>query len=765
MKHLAMTAMALALIGGQVRAAEPTDLVRPLAGTSNSRWMVFPGPTLPMGMVKLSPDNQGQMWNGGYEYTVASISGFSLLHNMAMRSFAIMPSTGPLNLDPSSSRFQPGAPEGPFGGMWTAGWRSRIDKATEVAETGYYGVQLMDSGVKAELTSTERTGLLRFTFPQTDQAHIFLDFDPPAEEQIQTTALHLTQVSPTRFEGEMAQTGNYASNFTVYFVIETDTPADDVLTWVNQPYQGTDTNYGTAWRRHADIQPMNGSFDAKGGAGAVLNFKTQAGQKVQVRSGISFVSLDNARLNLTTETKDIGWDFDAMRTAAVKAWAQKLNIVDVSREAPEKAATYYTDFYRVYAAKAMLDDVNGQYRDYKGEVVKLSPPADHVYSSDAAWGWQWTQGPMWSTLDPATAVSVSNGLIELADRGGWIPAAPVNLRYSPIMGAQHQNSLIIAAIQKALPGIDAGRAYAAIRHDLTMPGVQIDDKQFAGNRHYASYADRGYVADEVGPQSNTFEYAYDDWCAGQLAETLGRRADARMFQARSGNWKNAFDPQVGLARRRHADGTWVAPFDAKLFGTIGGWNGPGFMEGNAETYTYFVPQDVPGLIKAMGKDAFNARLQDMFDHDAVDMSNEPSLGMPFLFNTSGRPDLTQTYVRQVLTQDYDVSPYKGWVGEEDEGQLSAWYVLTALGLFEEQGGCEVKPAYDLTSPLFRKATIHLTSVKYGARDLVIDSEGPDGAYYVRSVTFNGRPVTGLKLPHADLIQGGNLHFVLSADKP
>ena len=762
MKYFLIAAVAFALMSGTASAAEPTDLVRPLAGTSNSRWMVFPGPTLPMGMVKLSPDNQSQMWNGGYEYTVASISGFSLLHNMALRSFAIMPSVGPLNLDPTSSRFQPGSPEGPFGGMWTAGWRSRFDKSTEVAKTGYYGVDLMDSGIKAELTATERTGLLRFTFPQSDEAHIFLDFDPPAEEQIETKAIHLTQVSSTRFEGSMAQFGNYASDFTVYFVIETDKPVDSVLTWVNAPYEGTDTNYGTAWKRHADIRPLAGSFDAKGGAGAVLNFKTRAGEHVLLRSGISFVSLENARLNLATETKDLGWDFAAIRQAAVKMWGAKLDLVDVSQEDSERAATYYTDFYRVYAAKAMMDDVNGQYRDYMGDVQTLKPPADHVYSSDAGWGWQWTQGPMWSTLDPKTAVSVSNGLIELADKGGWIPAAPVNLRYSPIMGAQHQNSLIIAAIQKELPGLDAERAYRAIRHDLTTPGVAIDAKQFAGNRHYTSYADQGYVADEVGPQSNTFEYAYDDWCAGQLAQRLGKRADAKMFQARSGNWRNAFDPSVGLARRRKADGTWVGPFDAKLFGTVGGWNGPGFMEGNAETYSYFVPQDVPGLIKAMGKDKFNSRLERMFDEKAVDMSNEPSLGMPFLFNTSGRPDLTQKYVHQVLTQDYDTSPYKGWVGEEDEGQLSAWYVLTALGLFEEQGGCAVKPAYDLTSPLFRQATVHLTSVKYGERDLVIDSEGPKDAYYVRSVTFNGKAINDLKLPHDQLVRGGKLHFILSS---
>ena len=217
-------------------AADPVDQVRPMAGTSNSRWMLFPGPSLPMGMVKLSPDNQANVWNGGYEYTVASISGFSLLHSFGMRGFALMPTVGALNLDPTSSRFHPGAPDGPFGGMWTAGWRSRIDKATESATPGSYAVDLMDSGVRAELTATDRTGWLRFTWPQADQAHIVLDFDPPAEEQIATQHVQLTQVSPTRLEGEMIQSGNYASTYTLYFVIETSKAVSNALTFVNAPY-------------------------------------------------------------------------------------------------------------------------------------------------------------------------------------------------------------------------------------------------------------------------------------------------------------------------------------------------------------------------------------------------------------------------------------------------------------------------------------------------------------------------------------------------
>ena len=755
------TLLAAALCAQAANSAEPADLVRPFAGTSNSRWMVFPGATRPMGMIKLSPDNQGQLWNGGYEYTVASISGFSFLHHMAMRSFSVMPTTGPLNLDPTSSRLHPGAADGPFGGMWTAGWRSRIDKQKETASPGYYGVDLIDSGVRAELTATDRTGLLRLTYPKSDEAHLVIDFDPPAEEAIENRHVRIEQVSPTRFEGETTQSGNYSSDYTIYFVIETSKPVRDVITWVNAPYQGADSSYGTAWRRRADIGQLASTFEAKGSTGVVLNFATSEREQILVRSALSFVSIENAQRNLAAETHQHGWDFEAIRADARQSWTDKLKVVEVSQEDPERAATYYTDLYRVYAAKAMMDDVNGQFRDYKGEVARLKAPADHVYSSDGAWGWQWTLAPMWSTLDPAMAASVSNGLLAMADRGGWIPEAPVNLKYAQIMGAQHHNSLIISAIQKGIPGIDAGRAYDHIRHDLTTPGVAIGDKQFAGNRLYSSYVKNGYIANEDGAQSNTFEYAYDDWCAGQLALKLGKKDDARMFLKRSGNWKNAFDSSVKSARMRSADGSWVSPFDPKLYGTVGGWNGSGFMEGNAETYTFFVPHDVPGLVGAIGNDAFNARLKALFDAGSIDMSNEPSLGMPFLFNQTGRPDLTQLYVRRILTGDYDTSPYKGWIGEEDEGQLSAWYVLVALGLFAEDGGCAVEPAYDLTSPLFRSATVHLQSAPYGRREVTIDREGPDDAVYVKSVTWNGKPLKNLKLPHAALIQGGRLHFVLA----
>ena len=266
------------------------------------------------------------------------------------------------------------------------------------------------------------------------------------------------------------------------------------------------------------------------------------------------------------------------------------------------------------------------------------------------------------------------------------------------MVAQHQDALIVSALQKRLKGIDPARAYAAIRHDLTTPGVALPDGQYAGDRQLATYVAHGYVPDEAGPSSNTFEYAFDDYCLAELAAHTGHHADAAMFARRAGSWRNAIDPATGYARARLADGTWKTPFDPMLYGTVGGWNGRGFVEGTPWTYSFWVPQDIAGLIALTGRDRFNARLEAGFANGDVDLTNQPGLAAPFLFNYSGKPWLTQYWTRKVIAENYDTSPLRGWRGEEDEGQLTAYFALLAMGLFEVDGGCNAKPWYDLTSP-------------------------------------------------------------------
>ena len=384
-------------------------------------------------------------------------------------------------------------------------------------------------------------------------------------------------------------------------------------------------------------------------------------------------------------------------------------------------------------------------------------PPTLVYSSDSVWGTQWDLTPLWTLAFPDVAASFANGLLELQTRGGWVPQAPVALRYSPVMVAQHQNALIVSAIAKHLPGIDAQRAYAAIHHDLTTPGTALPDGQYAGDRNLAAYVAHGYVPDGDGPTSNTLEYAYDDSCAAALAHMTGHARDAAMFARRAGSWRAQFDAATGYMRPRRADGSWVAPFNPTRFGTVGGWNGHGFVEGTAWTYSFWVPHDVAGLVALVGRDRFNARLEAGFADGSVDLTNQPGLQSPFLFNYGGKPWLTQKWAR-AAADAYDTDPLHGWPGEEDEGQLTAYHALLAMGLFEMDGGCAARPAYDLSSPSFRRIVVHLA----GGRDLRIEAEGAPDSIYIQSATWNGRALTRPRLAHDEIVKGGTLRYVLGA---
>ena len=736
----------------------PVDQVNVFTGTSNSRWMMFPGVTLPFGLVKLSPDNQGNVWNGGYEYTVQSISGFSHLHGFGQSGLSIMPVTGPMEYNQGLFRVFPGAPDGPFGNMWTSGYRSRFRRETEHGSPGYYGVELLDWKVKAELTATARCGVLRFTFPETPEAHLVLDFAFPSEELCRIIGVTVRQTGPAEIEGCLHQQNTYAGDHRVYFVLRTDKPFGSVDSWQRGEFKGDSVNYGTDWRTPVDYRKGVTSLEGHDHCGLVINFGTKPGEGVQVHTGLSLTSIEGARANLAAELGDCGWNFQAVVDRARESWARKLGAIEVSGGSDEQRSLFYTCMYRAFSAKSQIQDVDGRYVDFTGKTQKVRE-GGAVYSSDALWGCQWTLFPLWTLASPATASSWVNFFLDSSNRWGWIPEAPVMGGYPSVMVAQHQQSLIVSAYQKGIRDFDARAAYRAIRHDLTTPGVPMPNGGFAGDRNLAGYLQHGYVPDEEGPTSNTFEYAYDDWAAAQLAGSLGEKEDAKAFLLRSANWRNAIDPATGYARRRLASGAWGDGSDLFRFGTTGGWNGPGFVEGNAWLYTLFVPHDLGSLVALVGRDEFNRRLEEGFARNYVDLTNEENLQAPFIFNYSGRPWLTQKYTRRSLDAFWNTSPLGGWVGEEDEGQLSALYILWSMGLFEMDGGCSPHPYYDLSSPIFDRVVLHMDAHYYGGKDFVIEAHhnGPDRPY-IQSARLNGHPYSRAWITHEAIAAGGLLEL-------
>lgn len=723
--------------------------------------MQFPGATLPMGLVKFSPDNQSNVWDGGYEYTIASIAGFSFLHSMGLSSMTVMPVVGPLENEPGQPKLFAGPADGPFGQMWTSGYRSRIDKQTESGRPGYYAVDLIDAHTRAEVTATMRTGWMRLHFPSgqnAGDAHLVFDFAAPAEEQSDPpVAVEVRRVSAHEIEGSMTQHNQYAGAFTVYFVAQFSSDFSSMGSWTNGIYQGGQHNYGTEWRIPRATQRDVSAYKSESPGGVWLDFPHDPHHPLIMRTGISLVGINEARANLTTEAAPYGFDFDAVAAAAEASWNKLLKRVEVQGGSADDQVKLYTNLYRAYSAKAVLDDDAGTYRDACGEVQKLAAPADHMYSSDALWGAQWTIGPLWALLTPELTRSYINFMTLEAGRDGWLPYAPVNMRYAPIMAAQHEIAYITAAQQKGLGGFDPDAAYAAVRKVLTTPGEPYTchgsyPQGFAGDRHLAAYMQHGYVPEETGPASSTFEYAYDDACAAVLARSLHKDADVEVFARRSANWRNAISPDTNYPERRRADGTWLPNPDTHHFGTTGGWNGPGFVEGSSWLYTWFVPHDVPGLVSRLGRETFNARLEEGFQKNYVDLTNEPNLQAPWLFNYSGKPWLTQRYARDVFSRVFDTSPLNGWPGEEDEGQMGAYVVEAGLGLFDMEGGCTDAPTYQISGPAFSRAVLHLE----GGNFEIIAHNNSATNIYIQSASLNGMPLAALRITHAQVAQGGRL---------
>jgi predicted alpha-1,2-mannosidase len=726
---------------------EPVDYADPLLGTSESRWMLNPGATMPFGMVQLSPDNQGDVWKSGYEYSLNNIGGFSHIHSWTMVGLSVMPTVGLL----STYR---GPADAPTTG-WTSGYRSRIDKKTEVASPGYYGVTLMNGNIRTELTSTTRAGFFSFSYPEShDEAHILFDLDIPGEAKTDILDARFTKVSDTEIEGYSHQKWSW-NEYTVHFVVRFNKPMKNFGGWKGDKVQKT-------------INEIVGN----GKMGAFADFSVKAGEQILMQTGISLVSIENARLNLNTEMKPFNWSFDGVRKNARNVWNGMLGKIKVEGGTEIDKKKFYSNFYRSYVARTTWSDVNGQYVDVNEKVRQASSP---VYGSDALWNTFWNLNQLWGLVNPNLTSNWTKSLLEIYKTGGWLPKGPAGIEYSGIMEASHEIPLIVGAYQKGIRDFDLNLAFEAIMHQQTIPGVRTPENGYAGNRFYKSYLELGYVPQEDGQVSNTLEYAYDDWCAAQFSKALGKESEYQMFLKRAGNYKNVWDPETKYIRMKYKDGTWVkewSPFCCTNF------SGPGYLEGNAWQYSFFNPHDVQGILNLMGTAEFNHRLNDGFvksvkynfnaegdqyDLVPVNHGNQPNMQAAWLFNYSGKPWLTQNWTREIMNRYYGSTPYHGWLGDEDEGQMGAWYVMAAMGLFQTDGGVASKPFYEIGSPIFSKITLTLDQQYYKGKTFVIEARNTSNINrYIQSASLDGKALTKPWFYHSDLVDGGTLILQMGA---
>lgn len=735
--------------GEVVRSPQPgrtaAEYVDTRMGTAHSRWMIAPGPWMPFSMVKLSPDNQNPGWMAGYDPTIESIGTFSHIHEWTMAGLGMMPVNGPLKLK--------------MGGQDETKnvYRSAIDRSTEQTQLGSYHVELKDYGIAVDLTATTRCSFQRYTYPPSTDSRVMIDLRVPAEYGYEIRELKIRKVSDRRIEGFSKQhspdvwSGDADQDYTVHFVIEFDRPFKKIGFW-----------------RNGEEQPGDAlQAGAVEDAGAYVEFDTTTDPVVQVRTGISLVSIEGAARNLEKEiTRPFGWSFDAVRQNQLDAWNDLFDRVAIDTNDHREKVRFYTNFYRALASRNIWSDVDGRWVDPE-ENVRTMPDTDTLaLGCDAFWNTFWNLNQVWNLITPEWSSLWVRSQLAMYDAGGWLAKGPAGMEYIPVMVAEHEIPMIVAAYQMGIRDFDANKAFAAAKKMQTTLPERVGNG-LAGNRDLATYLKHQYVPHDEGRFSNSLEYSYDDWTLAQFARALGKEDDYRKFLERGSWWKNAIDEEMGYARMRNSKGEWLPDFDPMLSG-----NNEHYVEGNAWQLTFFVPQDVPALAEKIGIDRFTERLEWGFtesdkwrfnapnDHYwdyPVTHGNQQSMHFAFLFNWVGKPWLTQKWSRALLDRYYGHDISNAWLGDEDQGQMSAWFIMAALGLFQTDGGCRVDPIYEIGSPLFPKVVIDLGK-RYGRGEtFTIEARGASRKnIYVQRASLNGKELETFHFPASELLKGGNL---------
>lgn len=724
----------------------PSQYVDTRIGTAHSRWMIAPGPWMPFSMVKLSPDNQNDSWQAGYEPTFESVGCFSHIHEWTIAGLGTMPTNGPLLTEVGDEK------------AVDSGYRSRIDKSTEEASIGYYQVHLSDYDIKAELTATNRCGFQRYTFPKDRKdSRVLLDLVIPNEYTYQSIEAHFKKTGDRTIEGFSHQicpntwAGGIDQEYVIHFIAEFDQPITGFKVWTENGIESRD------------------EFTVKGAkdVGGIVEFDTRENNVVQLRTSISYVSIDNAKENLETEVVEpFGWDFEAIRQSQVATWDELMRRVNITTNDAREKMRFYNNFYRSICSRNTFSDINGEWRDADEVVRTMNDSQTPALGCDAFWNTFWNLNQFWNLVTPEWSSRWVQSQLAMYDAGGWLAKGPAAMEYIPVMVAEHEIPLIVGAYQMGIRDFDVEVAFEAVKKMQTTPGRQVGGG-FAGNRDLVTYLQHGYVPYDQGRFSNSLEYSFDDWTVSQFAKALGKDRDYQSFLRRGNFWRNVMDKETGYARMKDSDGQWVADFDPYKSGA-----NHHYVEGNAWQLTYFVPQDVPALAEVIGKDRFVDRLNwgfeesyktrfnglnDQYWNYPVMQGNQQSMHFAFLFNWVGRPWLTQKWSRAILDRYYGYGIANAYLGDEDQGQMSAWFMMVSMGLFQTDGGCRHEPIYEIGSPLYERIEIDLGQQYGRGQSFVIEAPKVSRVNkYVQSAELNGRMLTSFKFPVSELLKGGRL---------
>lgn len=731
----------------------PAGYVNTMLGSAHSRWMIAPGPWMPFGMVKLSPDNQNAGWDAGYDPIFENVGGFSHIHEWTMSGLSMLPVNGPLIT-------HVGDQENP-----ASGYRSAIDKRTEEAPIGYYKVHLLKYNIWAELTATTRCSFQRYTYPRENSSRILVDFTTPAEYDYQVQDVEVKKVDDHTIEGFSKQFApnvwgdSIDQNYTIHFYMQFDQPIKNFGYWIDNTITRNVSKLNADSPRHA---------------GVFIEFNTTDNPIVQVRTGMSYVSISNAKENLEREIiKPFGWNFNAVRQFNVDTWDDLLDRVKISTDDRREKIRFYTNMYRALAGRNTYSDVNGQWMDATGEIQQLKGSDALAMGCDAFWNTFWNLNQLWNLVTPEWSSRWVRSQLAMYDANGALAKGPAGMKYIPVMVAEHEIPLIVGAYQMGIRNYDVQKAFDAVKKMETTPAWKIGHG-LAGNRDLVPFLKYHYVPYDKGRFSNTLEYAYDNWTVAQFAKALDKKKDYQLFSERGSWWKNAINRKTGYAQMRKSDGSWKEPFDPLRTG-----QNAQYVEGNAWQLTYFVPQNVPALMQWIGKDTFVNRLNSGFEESyglrfnapaeqyweyPVDQGNEQSMQFAFLFNYAGKPWLTQKWSRALMDRYYGYGLSDAYLGDEDQGQMSAWFVMAAIGLFQVDGGCSVNPTYGIASPLFKKITIDLGNrFGRGKTFTIIAINASKENMYIQSAVLNGKKLDSPFFPASELLKGGSLILQMGSE--
>lgn len=767
--------LALSTLGSWAQAPNFIDEVDPNIGAAHSRWFFYTPAANPFGMAKPAASTDGHYGNKwgweavGYDQRHTSIESFVNFHEFQIGGVAVMPMVGNLQTTP-------GTLESP-----DEGYRSRFSRETELAQPGYYRVELDDYGVLAELTSTTRVAFHRYTFPETKQAHLIFDIGNRQGESGAVTDAFVRRVSESTFEGFVQTLPEYVKNYQagaqvkMYFVAELDQVPAGFGTFIGEEV-------------YASGESVQGP-----GCGLYFNFETEAQESVTVKIGLSYTSIANARLNLQTEAADL--DFDQAKKQAQDYWNSMLGRIAVEGGQAEDRVKFYTGLYHALLGRGLASDCNGAYVKNNGAIGQIpldeqGQPLYHHYNTDAVWGAFWNLTQLWGIAYPDYMNEFVNCQLDVYRDCGWLADGIATSKFVSGVGTNFMGQVIASAYNRGIRNYPVDLAFEAVLKNETgwqnrPEGVGKADTQVFLERGYVPYAENSAYytgSSAVASQfsaSHTLEYSFSAYAAAQMAKSLQKDTAYNELIALSSGWEKLFDPSTGFITPKDMDGNFLDNFDPYQV-----WRG--FQEGNAFQYTFYVPHDPDGLIGKIGRDKFNERLDALFLkaqetgfgggktidafaglENVYNHGNQPSLHISWLFNFSGAPWLTQKWVRQICDEFYGIDGIHGYGygQDEDQGQLGAWYVMAGMGLFDVKGGSDVEPNLQLGMPLFQKVRIRLHPDYYSGKEFVIEVKGdPTKQHYIRSASLNGNPHTSFQLPWNEFIQGGHL-MLKASDKP